>query len=93
MNPNFGTIQKSFQVVRLTEADVRSRTDNFEQLRELILAHEQMYPDIARWFRDKVTSGLRTTERVAFVGFLDERPVVSAVVKRGAVAKFCHLRQ
>lgn len=84
-------LDKQFQVVRLEEGDVRSRTDHFEHLRRLVLTHEQMYPDIAKWFREKVTPGLRNAERVAFIGYVDEKPCVSAVVKRGAVAKFCHL--
>jgi predicted transcriptional regulator len=84
-------IEKQFQVVRLEEADVRSRTDHFGNLRRLILTHEHMYPDIAKWFREKVAPGVRNAERVAFIGYLDGKPCVSAVVKRGAVAKFCHL--
>ncbi len=51
-----------------------------------------MYPGIERWVGDKVFPGLRSSERVAFVGYLDEKPVVSAVVKRGSTGKFCHLR-
>src|SRR6185436_6003636 len=84
-------IQKRFQVVRLEEGDVRSKTDHFTELKNLILAHEGMYPDIEKWFRSKVCPGVRSTERAAFVGYLDQKPVVSAVVKRGENAKFCHL--
>jgi predicted transcriptional regulator len=91
MKSDLTDIRKKFQVVRLEESDVRSRTDHFQELRRLILTHEHMYPEIAEWFRGKVTPGIRATERAAFIGYLDDRPVVSAVVKRGAVAKFCHL--
>jgi predicted transcriptional regulator len=84
-------IEKQFRVVRLEEGDVRSRTDHFEHLKQLVLTHEHMYPEIAKWFREKVTPGVRNAERVAFIGYLDEKPCVSAIVKRGAVAKFCHL--
>src|SRR5208282_5459777 len=83
--------ENRFRVVRLEEGDVRSQTDHFNDLRRLILAHEPMYPDIAKWFKQKVTPGVRSTERVAFVGYLDEKPTVSAIVKRGENAKFCHL--
>jgi predicted transcriptional regulator len=84
-------VRQRFRVVRLEEADICAKTDHFNELGRLILAHEPMYPEIARWFRDKVAPGVRTAERVAFIGYLNEKPAVSAVVKRGAVAKFCHL--
>src|SRR5687768_5128079 len=85
------TIQKTFSVVRLEEGDVSRRSDHFLKLRELVHAHEAMYPEIAEWFTKKVTPGVRESERIAFVGYLNEKPAVSAIVKRGAEAKFCHL--
>jgi predicted transcriptional regulator len=91
MESNITNVQKRFRVVRLEEGDICSRTDNFNQLKQLILAHEPMYPDIAKWFQNKVCPGVRSAERVAFIGYLDEKPAVSAVVKRGESAKFCHL--
>jgi len=91
MEADMLTVERNFRVVRLEEADVRARTDSFEHLKRLILAHELMYPEIAKWFREKVAPGVRSAERVAFIGYVDEKPCVSAVVKRGAVAKFCHL--
>jgi predicted transcriptional regulator len=91
MDAQLINIRKNFTVVRLEEADVRHRTDHYADLKKLVLAHEPMHPDIAKWFRDKVGPGVQTTERVAFVGYLDEKPAVSAIVKRGENAKFCHL--
>lgn len=88
----FAPIEKSFRVVRLQEGDVKHRTDHLVTLRNLILQNEPMYPEIGAWVSAKVLPGLRSSERVAFLGYLDEKPVVSAVVKRGATAKFCHLR-
>jgi len=81
-----------FRVVRLTEADARGDTDHLKKLRELVLENELMYPNIQRWFDEKVMEGLRTSERIGYVGYLDEKPAVSAIVKRGEAAKFCHLR-
>src|SRR5947209_4649774 len=86
-----GEILKSFSVARLEEADVNARSDHFIKLRELVLAHEPMYPEIRGWFKERVIPGVRDSERIAFVGYLNEKPVVSAIVKRGAQAKFCHL--
>jgi predicted transcriptional regulator/N-acetylglutamate synthase-like GNAT family acetyltransferase len=51
-----------------------------------------MYPEIERWYKGKVLPGIKQDERVAFVGYLNEKPAVSAVVKKGNNAKFCHLR-
>jgi len=81
-----------FRVVRLTEADARGDTDHLKKLRELVLENEPMYPNIETWFDEKVIPGLRAEERIGYVGYLDEKPAVSAVVKRGEAAKFCHLR-
>lgn len=86
------SIEQSFRVVRLEEGDVKQRTDHLLTLRNLILENEPMYPEIGKWVSGKVFPGLRSGERVAFVGYLGEKPVVSAVVKRGTTAKFCHLR-
>jgi predicted transcriptional regulator len=52
-----------------------------------------MYPGINNWLRDKVIPGLKTGARTAFIAYDDERPIITAVVKRdGHRAKFCHLR-
>jgi predicted transcriptional regulator len=50
-----------------------------------------MYPGIDHWFRNKVMPGLKTGERIAYLGLDNDRPVASAVLKNGADAKFCHL--
>lgn len=81
----------NFQVVRLSEADALAGTDHLNKLRELVSENEPMYPNIQKWFDRKVVPGLKASERVAYIGYLDERPAVSAVVKRGETSKFCHL--
>ena len=86
------TQKGNFRVVRLSEADARAGTDHLKKLRELVLENEPMYPNIKKWFDDKVIAGLKTSERIGYVGYLDEKPAVSAIVKRGEEAKFCHLR-
>lgn len=82
----------NFSVVRLSEADARGDTDHLKRLRELVLENEPMYPNINKWFDEKVMAGLKASERIGYVGYLDEKPVVSAIVRRGEAAKFCHLR-
>ena len=86
------TQKDNFRVVRLTEADARGDTDHLRRLRELVLENEPMYPNIEEWFDEKVMAGLKVSERIGYVGYLDEKPAVSAVVKRGEDSKFCHLK-
>lgn len=82
----------NFQVVRLSESDARAGTDHLIKLRHLVLENEPMYPHIDKWFDKKVLPGLKDSRRIGYVGYLDEEPVVSAIVKRAEESKFCHLR-
>jgi predicted transcriptional regulator len=84
--------QDAFRLVRIGEVDARLRTDDFFSLREFVLRSEDAYPRIASWFDAKVLNGLRSGERTGFVGLVNERPVAAAVLKRGHVSKFCHLK-
>jgi len=81
-----------FRIVRLASRDARGLSDHLRHFRNLVLQNEEMYPGIEKWLDDKVIPGLRDSCRVAYVGYLDEIPVVSAVVKRGDSSKFCHLK-
>ena len=81
-----------FRFVQLGSSDAKSTSDNLKILRQLIVANEQMYPSIARWFDDKVVPGLRSSERVAWLAYEAENPVASAILKQGVHSKFCHLR-
>ena len=86
-------LQKAdFRVVRLSDADARGDSNHLRELRELVLENEPMYPNIQKWFDEKVMPGLKASERIGYVGYLDEKPAISAVVKRGEAAKFCHLK-
>ena len=85
-------VKENFQIVRLAEGDVRCKTDHLADFESLILGNQQMYPEIERWYKGKVLPGIKQDERVAFIGYLNEKPAVSAVVKKGGNAKFCHLR-
>lgn len=83
---------RNFRVVRITETDAKWDTDHLRVLTDLISSSDPMYPGIRSWLRDKVVPGLKTSSRVAFVAYEDEHPIISAVVKKGPRAKFCHLR-
>ena len=82
----------SFRILELGESDARKTTDGLRILRELLLANESMYPEIGRWYSDKVVPGLMNSERVAYVAFENDTPIASAILKRGEHAKFCHLK-
>lgn len=82
----------NFQVLRLSEKDARCYTDHLHNLRKLILENEDAYPGIKKWVDRKVIPGIRSIERVGYIGYLDQKPAVSAIMKRGTHTKFCHLK-
>lgn len=86
------TDKANFQLIRLTDTDVRTVTDRYATFREVVAMNEESYPDIRKWLDTKVARGVHNGERTAFLGLLDDIPVATAVVKRGADAKFCHLK-
>src|SRR5579864_105284 len=81
-----------FHLVELRASDVHKETDNLRVFKELIVSNEAMYSNIKSWLETKVLPGLKSAERNAYVAFEDEKPIASAVMKRGERAKFCHLR-
>ena len=81
-----------FRLVRLGGSAARKQTDEIQILRKMLLENEAMYPGIGRWYTEKVLPGLKTSERLAYLAFEDERPIASAVLKLGEHAKFCHVR-
>jgi predicted transcriptional regulator len=85
-------MQQSFHVVRLTEQDAVRSTDSLRMFEEQLALNDEMYPGIRDWFRKKVVPGLREGTRVAYLGFENGSPILTAVVKRGECTKFCHLR-
>lgn len=91
MNSNLFTPPR-VSIVPVSGDDARLRTESFQHLSELIRECEATYPGIHRWLSSKVVPGLVHSERAAFVGYQDDVPVISAVVKRGPKAKLCHLR-
>jgi predicted transcriptional regulator len=86
------SIAQDFRVARIGGVDAKGESDHFYRLRSLILSNEKMYPRIDKWFDNKVKPGLVARTRVAFIGYINNRPLVSAVLKGGANTKICHLR-
>src|SRR6185437_2412535 len=87
-----GTEKKDFRIVRIGELEADLKTDDFFSLRSKVMASESMYPGIESWLDNKVVNGLKTGERIGYLGLLGNQPVISAVVKRANNSKFCHLK-
>ena len=85
-------LKRDFKIARLTKEDARFSTDHLKIFKELIMGNEIMYPNIDKWYKNKVVRGLKSSQRVGFVGYVNENPIVSAIVKLGKNSKFCHLR-
>lgn len=83
---------RNFRLIPITHEDVRLETEDFSNLQDLVISNENMYPNIAKWFRDKVLIGLQSGERVGYVGYVQNKPCISAIIKHGVSAKFCHLK-
>ena len=85
-------LRENIQIVRLAAGDARAKSDHLRSFESLILDNESMYPRIETWYKEKVLPGIKNHERAAFVAYLDQTPIVSAVVKKAARSKICHLR-
>lgn len=81
-----------FRLVKLGVSAARKQSDEIKILRNMLLENEAMYPGIDQWYSEKVLPGLKTSERIAYLAFENERPIASAVLKLGEHAKFCHVR-
>jgi predicted transcriptional regulator len=84
--------QREFKVVRISKKDAAGRSDHFASLRSLLVTNEISYPSIGKWIKEKVVPGLLSGERIAYVGYENDKPVASAIVKLGESTKFCHLK-
>lgn len=82
----------NFRVASIGSADAKFFSDELKTLLNMIRTSEGMYPNIGRWFSEKVVPGLRSSERAAWVAYEGDKPIAAAVLKLGRNAKFCHLR-
>lgn len=83
--------KQDIRIVRLAEGDAKFASDHLANFSSMVLNCEGMYPGIDKWVKNKVIPGIRSKERAAFVGYLGDKPVVTAVAKKGEDAKICHL--
>ncbi len=89
--PDLFSTNYSLKIVRLNPSDVKLESDNFKLFKKIVSRHENMYPNIEKWLKNKVVPGIKSRERMGYLGFDSEKPIVSAVLKKGRFAKFCHL--
>ncbi len=85
-------LKGEFCIKELRGPDAPIFGDHLTALRNLIVANEEMYPNIAKWFDSKVVPGIKSSSRVAYVAYEGNDPIASAVLKIGDQSKFCHLR-
>jgi len=91
-NHSLFALAPNFRIVKVGKADAKWTTDNLRTLESFVVASENMYPSIGRWFKEKVVPGLKASERIAYVAYEGEATIASAILKLGAKSKFCHLR-
>jgi predicted transcriptional regulator len=82
---------RAIRIERLNGDDPRRETERWRAFRARILAQEDRYPGIDRWLKDKVAASLASPMRQAFLAYVGEEAVASAVLKRGASSKICHM--
>ena len=80
------------KIIRIDKINIKILSDSLTDLQNLVLINEEMYPDIKRWFKKKVIPELKTNERIAYVGYINDKPIASAIVKQGELSKICHLK-
>ncbi len=84
--------KENISIKILTGSDIRAKSNLFDIFKERILMNERMYPEISRWFKEKVVPGIISKERLAYICLKDNKPVATAIAKRGEFPKFCHLK-
>jgi predicted transcriptional regulator len=89
--PDLFTVKNKIEIVEIKAADILKETVAYKSAFELIRKHEDKYPDISNWFNKKVLPDIKQNERALYVGFNNDIPIATAVVKKGHDSKFCHL--
>ena len=85
------TVENNLKVIELRGYDILNKTDVFKQAQSLIKQHQDKYPNIAEWFKEKALPEIRYNRRKFYMGLNNDIPIASAIVKNGSDAKFCHL--
>ena len=81
----------SVTIRRVLSTDAKRGTDIVGVLTRHLAEHTPYYPAIGRWIEDKVIPGISSGQRIGYVGFQEDEPVLAAILKQGESSKFCHL--
>ena len=79
----------TLDVIRLSHSNLDA---HFATLRASLMQSSHAYPDIERWIDEKVFSGLRSAERLAYLCYTGQNLIACIVLKCQANAKICHIR-
>jgi predicted transcriptional regulator len=85
------TVENKIRIIELKTEDIERKSDIFKSTCDLIKSHQENYPDIEKWFKTKVLPEIPQKERAVFIGFNNDKPIATAIVKKGVDSKFCHL--
>ena len=85
-------LKDKFHIFKISSSDIENNTDNWHTFANLVLENEESYPNINQWLADKVIPGLIHDERLALIGFYEELPIATAILKKGYDTKLCHLK-
>jgi len=88
---NLFSQKNDLRLCRITKQNINISDLNLTYLKDLIIKHQDFYPDIDKWFDTKVIPGLKSGERIAYIGFCNNVPIAAAVLKLGKRSKFCHV--
>jgi predicted transcriptional regulator/N-acetylglutamate synthase-like GNAT family acetyltransferase len=84
-------LNKRLRIVRFS-GDTLPSKESFDDLKDVILECEDLYPGIDKWYKKKVEPGVRAKDRIAFVIYNKEQPIAAAVLRKGKNAKLCSMR-
>ena len=59
------TSEANLQIAKITKTDIVTNSDLLNLFKVSILKHEEMYPGISLWLKNKVLPGIKSGERVA----------------------------
>lgn len=78
--------------VTLVRLGSRNASSTIRHLRDLLVHIDPSYPGIEKWLDTKVIAHLADDSRRAYLVYQDQRPIASAIAKKGEAAKLCNLR-
>ncbi|OGU17002.1 MAG: hypothetical protein A2X61_07565 [Ignavibacteria bacterium GWB2_35_12] len=88
---NLFTNEDDFQLIDIRSTTFETYEPFIKVLKELIIKNEVLYPNIDKWFKNKVIPGLKSGERIGYIGFIGKTPIAASILKISNDAKFCHL--